>query len=440
MPKFEYTVKTAEGSSTRGLVFGSSMDHAVSDLTARGFTVESIQMAGGPPSAPPVSVAGPDAERMAEATFPNQNETPRGFEYEPVAPDSHVGPPTEERSYVMTSVIGPILGKVALSNLSFFFTQLGTMLQAGVPIVQCLDTLSKQTRDPRFRHVVEELKGHVEAGRPMSAGMQRYPEIFTPVMLSVVRTGEEGGFLDEALFTTAKYVEDEIEIRNLYRRVTIYPKLLVGASIFIILGANFIIGSINTQAQKLDSPLTRASVWFILIPIIIAMFLFFRVGLANFRIKYIWDTFVSYIPYVGGTVRQMAMTKFGRAFGAMYKAGVPLPRVLQLSADSCGNEFMRARLYPAIKVIESGAGVTETLRATNSLSPIVLDMLATGERTGNLDQMLNKVADYYHDEAKTRSVALGYIVGVVIFLCVAIYIGYIVISFWSGYGSQFSNI
>jgi type IV pilus assembly protein PilC/MSHA biogenesis protein MshG len=258
-------------------------------------------------------------------------------------------------------------------------------------------------------------------------------------MLSIIRTGEEGGFLDESLFTVAQYTKDEIELRNLYRRVTIYPKLLIGASILIIGGTNLIIGAIAPNAQKLSSPLTNLATWFILLPALVGLFLFFRVGLANFRIKYSWDAFVSYIPYIGGTIRQTSMAKFGRAFGALYKAGVPLPQVVKLSADSCGNEFMRAKLYPASRVLEGGAGITETLKSTGALSPIVIDMLSTGETTGNLDQMLGKMSDYYQEEAKTRSIQLGHFMGVLAFLIVAIYIAYIVVTFYQNMGNSITH-
>ncbi|MCX6342821.1 MAG: type II secretion system F family protein [Fimbriimonadales bacterium] len=428
MPTFEYIAKQSDGSESKGVIYGSSLDSAVADLQKRGLEVHSIHSLsdagmGG-------FVGGPSGATGSGAT--GREETSKRYEVPPV----EGGPETEARSYMQTSVVGPLVGRVSLASLSFFFTQLGTMLQAGVPIVQSLDTLSKQATDPKFRTILAEMKGHAEAGRPMTAGMQRYPEVFTPVMVSLVRTGEEGGFLDESLFTAAKYTEDEIEIRNLYRRVTIYPKLLVGASIIIIAGANLIISSISSQAAQLKSPLTTLTTWFWLAPIIIGLFLFFRVGLANFKIRYFWDQFVGYIPYVGKTAQQMSMTKFGRSFGAMYKSGVPLPRAIQLAADSCGNEYMRAKLYPCIQVLESGAGITETMRSTGVMNPIVLDMLATGEKTGNVDHMLNKMSDYFHEESKSRAIILGYFVGVAVLMCVAMYIGYIVIGFYQNMGQQ----
>lgn len=462
MPTFQYEAIRSNGESVSGFVFGSSLDRAMSDLLQRGLDVRSIGVAQS--SADPLAGAVPTpAPTYQEQPYEQSTEYAsdyvidgRGVKVATGADatksvaegitsyEGHMGyvsgPSTEQRSYMATSVIGPLVGKVGLGQLSFFFNQLGTMLKAGVPMVQSLDTLAKQSRDPRFSKILREIRGHTESGRPMTAGLQRYPEVFTPVMVSIIRAGEEGGFLDQSLFTVAKYVEDEIEIRNLYRRVTFYPKLLLVASIVIILATNAILSVVKPGATGLSSPLTKVGTWIILTPLLIGLFLFLRVGLANFRVKYFWDMFVSLIPYLGTTVRQMAMAKFGRAFGALYKSGVPIPRVIQLSADSCGNEYLRSRLYPAGTRLEGGATITETLKSTGALSPIVIDMLSTGERTGELDQMLNKMADYYHDEAKTRSVQLGHVVGVVVLLCVAAYIGYIVITFWSSYGSRITDI
>lgn len=467
MPTFQYEATRSDGEAISGFVFGNSLDRAMTDLLQRGLDVRSIAVAQN--SADPLAAATP--EPVYQET--EQSGAPYSSEYTNEHASDYVidgrgvkvamgadatksvaegissyeghtgfqtGPDTGQRSYMATSVVGPLVGKVGLGQLAFFFNQLGTMLKAGVPMVQSLDTLAKQSRDPRFSKILREIRGHTESGRPMTAGLQRYPEVFSPVMISIIRAGEEGGFLDKALFTVAQYTEDEIELRNMYRRATFYPKLLVVASMVIIIATNTILSVIKPGATGLSSPLTTVATWIILTPIIIGLFLFFRVGLANHKVKYMWDMFVSMIPYIGTTIRQMAMAKFGRAFGALYKSGVPIPRVIQLSADSCGNEYMRARLHPAGSRLEGGSTITETLRSTGALSPIVIDMLATGEQTGELDNMLNKMSDYYHDEAKTRSVQMGHVVGVFVLLCVAVYIGYIVISFWSSYGSRVTDV
>jgi type II secretory pathway component PulF len=185
----------------------------------------------------------------------------------------------------------------------------------------------------------------------------------------------------------------------------------------------------------LSSPLTTPSTWIWLGPLIILILLFRKVGLANPQIRYQWDQFTTKLPVFGQTMQELAMARFGRAFGAMTKSGVPLSAAMKISADACGNEYLRSLMYPAVDRLETGAGITETLKDTRAFSPIVLDMIATGETTGNLDLMLNKMSEFYEQEATTKSTQLAYLVGVVLGLCVAIYIGYIVINFYTGYFS-----
>lgn len=430
MPTFEYTGLDTGGASVRGRVFAADEAKAREDLTRKGVQLQDVRAAvadpigggGAAPSAPAETLANPVA--------------PAGFIPEERA---YEGPPMERRSYMATSVWGPLAGRVPLKDLTFFFRQLATMMSAGVPVVQSLDTLARQSQSPKLREVVGEIRGHVLAGRPMTAGMQRYPEVFSPVMLSVLRIGESGGFMDRALNTAADYTDREIELRAIYRRVTFMPKLELAFSIIIIIGANLIIGGINAKAQKLSSPLTTLSTWFWLGPLIVGVFLFLRVGLANFGIKYYWDTVVSHLPYLGNTMRQLSMAKFGRAFSALYTSGVPVPRAIELGADACGNEWMRARIAPVSRRLEGGEGIARTLAETGVFSPIVLDMVATGETTGSLDQMLDKVSEYYEQEATVRAQQTAQVLGIAIALLVMIYIGYIVITFYTSYYGSLIN-
>ena len=268
----------------------------------------------------------------------------------------------------------------------------------------------------------------------MSAAFQRYPEVFSTVVVSVMRAGEEGGFLDSAMHTIADYLDQEVELRRLYKKVTFYPKLQLAASAVIIIAANLIIQAIAPGAKGLHSPLTTPATWIVLGPILVLLFLFSRVGLANPRVKHNWDAVVANLPYIGTTMRQVAMARFGRAFAALYASGVAMAPAIRMSADACGNEYLRARIHPAPAQLEGGAGVTETLRATGAFSPIVLDMMATGETTGDLDGMLGKMSEFYVAEAEVRQIKLGQLFGVFVALVVAIYIGYIVITFWQEYG------
>lgn len=459
MPTFEYQAKDTEGKLVKGVVIGASLDQALQELTGKGFQITNIGKASsiGDPlagmAAVPTSNRVPElASRMAVATETSfsqahppvevpRREVPRQEISQTIPVETGVtvgenlieGPSTEERSYAARAVWGPLVGTVPLTQLLFFFRQGATMFQAGVPIVQSINTLAGQAQNHKLKKILHETAGHVEAGRPISAGLQRYPEVFSPIMVSLVRSGEEGGFLDDSMKTVADYLEREIALQNLYKRVTFMPKLQIALSIIIVIATNLIIAAIRPGAPGLTSPLSEPKTWVILTPVIIAIFLFLRVGLANHTIKTITDTAVVRIPYVGKTVRQLSMARFGRAFGALFRGGVPMVKSLQLSADACGNEFLRGRMYTAVRGLEEGGGITETFRATQAFNPIVIDMVQTGETTGNLDFMLNKVAEYYEDEAATRATKTGQVVGVLLALAVAIYIGYVVISFYSGY-------
>jgi type II secretory pathway component PulF len=433
MPTFEYAAVDASGNHETGTILGKSLDDALAALIRRGLTVERIGLAallndplsGGEAVGAPGGGYVPRSERPGTVAAAAVGEIPDA-------------PPVEQRSYVESSVWGPLVGKVPLNQLAFFFRQFSTMLDAGVPMVQSLDTLSRQARDLRLRRIVSEIRDHVKAGRPVSFGMQRYPEQFSPLIVSLVRAGEEGGFLDTALAQVADYLEHEIELRNLYRRVTFYPKLVLFSSVLIVLATNAIIASLGKQGG-LSSPLTTPATWILLGPLLVGLFLFLRVGLANPRVKYNWDMIILMVPYIGGTIRQLSMSKFGRAFGALYRGGVPMTRSLQLAADSCGNEYLRARIHPAARVLETGAGVSDTLEDTRVFSPIVIDMVRTGETTGNLDTMLTKMSQYYEDEGKTRAQQTGQVVGVAVYLLVALYVGYIVLQFYSGYFGNLSD-
>lgn len=426
MPTFEYQATKSDGTVETGLTFGTSLDAVAGDLKAKGLTVTRVGLAAsaGDPLAGSASVP-----RRAEVSAAAAAATPQT-----TVGAAMDGPPTEERSYFATSVYGPLVGGVDLKHLAFFFRQGGTMLNAGVPIVQALNTLSGQARSPKLASILRETVGHVEAGRPMSAAFQRYPEVFSTVVLSVLRAGESGGFVDSAMHTIADYLDQEIELRRLYKKVTFYPKLQLAASIAIIVVANLIIQAVAPGAKGLHSPLTTPATWVVLGPMIVLLFLFSRVGLANPRVRYNYDAVVARLPYIGTTMRQVAMARFGRAFAALYASGVPMAPAIRMSADACGNEYLRARIHPAPERLEGGAGVTQTLRETGAFSPIVLDMMQTGETTGDLDGMLGKMSEFYVAEAEVRQIKLGQVFGVFVALVVAIYIGYIVITFWQEYG------
>ncbi len=445
MATFQYTGKHDDGRVVSGSVMGTTVEDAIADLALQGVLVTKI----GPAASDPIpsnftANKGRPVETRAPRSAPAHSNPysapapPQGNPYDqprPILQEPLPAPPaglSDQRSYFATSVAGPLVGTVPLADLQIFFRQFASMQGAGVPLAKSFGTLSKQARVPKLSMILLEMEKGADRGQPMSATMQRYPEVFTPMMVSLIRSGEEGGFLHGALTMTSDYIVTEIEIRNLWRKATLYPKIIIAVSILIVLLTNAIIASLG-KTGGLSSPLTTSSVVVIVVPLMIFSFLYFKVGLANPRIKYNWDAFTLKIPYLGGTLQQFAMAKFGRAFGALHQGGVSMGKALKLAADSCGNEYIRSKIYPAAERLDEGDGIAGTLAETGVMSSVVLDMLQTGEMSGNIDSMLNRAAEHYESEAKMRSNQLAMSTGVLFLLVTGVYVGYIVISFFAGH-------
>lgn len=452
MPSFEYEATNSRGERVRSIAFGKSIQDVLQTLTGQGLQVINIEDAYGKDSLrggvnqAAFAAAGQVTTSGQPQIILNQPQTAQPINREipsTVAAPQLNGqasqprdlPDLSKRNPFLTNLLGPVLGRVPLKDLSFFFRQFGTMVEAGVPIVQCLDTLAKQAQNGKLRKILYEVRNAVDSGLPVSSILQRYPEVFQPLVVSLIRAGEEGGFLAEASKQCSDYLNHELELKNMYKRETFIPKVYVVACIGIIFVTNLILSNLATNI-RLYGPLNEASTWYVLGPAILFLFLFFTVGLSIYPIRKGWDQIKLYIPYVGKTVHYFAMARFGRAFSALHKGGVPISRSVHLSADACGNEFIRSRIYPTVEKIQDGAGITATLDATGVFSPIAMNMMATGETTGNLDSMLIKAAEYYEDEGKVRAKQLAVVIGVIVFLVVAIYIGFVVITFWTQvYGS-----
>lgn len=411
MAVFEFRGRNQAGESITGTLSGASLAAAAATLEQRGLTVEHLAPVEG---------------HVEEAAAPQAPPT-----------GGPAGPPMADRNYVQTHVVGQIV-KVPLADIGFFFRQLATMLHAGVGMVQTLDTLSKQTHDFKLKAAIRETNELVREGKPLSMGLERYPDVFTPLMLALVRTGERSGMLVDVLRQLSDYIDREIKLRQLIRRVTIYPKLVIGASIFIICVTNWIVGAIGGKGL-IQSPLTNWSTWVCLAPWIIGLWVFFKFIQPNPAMKVKWDRFLIGIPYFGTTSLQLAMAKFGRAFAALYRGGLPPHDATLMAADSCGNEHVRELIYPAAERVKNGESMSTAFAQTGTFTPMVLDMIHTGETTGNMDTMLEKVAEYYEGDSETRATASGYVLGVVALVLVGIYVAYVVINFYVGYFSGITN-
>jgi type II secretory pathway component PulF len=335
--------------------------------------------------------------------------------------------------------IGFAIGPVPLKDLQFFFRQLGTMLEAGISPAQSLMTLSKQSTSPRLKAVLLEARNGVIEGRPLSIALEQHKGIFTPLMISMVKVGEQGGLLASQCNDLSDYIQRDIELKNTIKKETAYPKIVLFGSIFIIMAAQMIVASMG-KTTTLDSPLNNLSTWFSIAPMII-LIVGFVIAYRRSPAVQAWTQRVLYrLPVVGHMLHGFAMAKFGRAFAALYKGGLPIPKAYRLAADATDSESTRERVKPSAALLDEGHSVSEAMIDSGAFSPMVVDMTRTGETTGNLDMMLTKISEYYEEDGKLKAKQLTTLLGILCIVSIGIYVGYVVITFYRGYAGGMTGI
>ncbi|HWP32083.1 MAG TPA: type II secretion system F family protein [Fimbriimonadales bacterium] len=346
---------------------------------------------------------------------------------------------SDKRGALSKHVVGPIIGKVSLEVLERFYSQLWSMYRAGVPLVQALDTLAASQTSGKMRHVVKDLRDFVLEGKKLSQGMEKYFEVFGPLQISLVKVGEKAGALENSFAQIRDYLRREIELRNAIKRYTFYPKIVVAFAILMPIFVNIIVSSIASARGGLAIPIfSLAGQWWFWYLVFIAggIYIFFRWGIQYAPIKYFYDNILLALPYIGSTVHMLTMAKFSRAFSALYGGGVPIADAVVLSADACGNEVIRRKILPAARWLQEGKGIGASFEKTGAFTSIALQMTYTGERSGNIEAMMDSMAEQYEDEAAVRLQKSTQVITLAVYLLVAALVAYILIQFWTGYISK----
>jgi type IV pilus assembly protein PilC len=323
---------------------------------------------------------------------------------------------------------------VSLKDLAIFFRQFATMVNAGMPLARCLSLLQQQSSSARLRQVAADLFAQAQAGGPLAVAFRRHPAVFRPLIVAMVDAGETGGFLDRMLFRIAEYLEREHEIRQQLKRRTLYPKILIAAGILIppapVLVLQGIVPYLRVVlATLLPVALVLVGVWFL-----------FRLLLQfeGFRASY--DTVKIAIPVLGTMARQGAVGKLFRGLAALYGAGVPVSRGLRLAAGACDNRAIGRAVLRQAPRVERGERLSQVLAGTRLLPPMVIGMVVTGEESGDMEAMLEKVADYQEREAEHRMRQVAVVLPVIIYLVVAIILAVQIIGAYGGYIGKLSEI
>ncbi|MCS6860320.1 MAG: type II secretion system F family protein [Abditibacteriales bacterium] len=329
--------------------------------------------------------------------------------------------------------------RVRLVDLAVFFRELHTMVKAGMSLYRALDVQANNAANPRLRRILREMAPAVLEGKPLSGEMAKFPTVFSPLLIGLVKAGEVGGMLERTLLDAANYLDREIELRRKIHRALIYPAIvcivafLVGA--FVPVATDVVNGR---WIALFVSILTNLIALLPFIAPFVALWLINRMMSPTAGVRKAIDALKLYVPLWGSVARKFALAKFCRALSALYGAGLPLSQSLPLAADACGNAAIGSHVKSIVPHVEKGTKLSDLLRQSPYFTPMVIQMMVTGEETGSLDAVLAHVADHYEAEAEVAVNQMVIVGSVLLFLLVAFFVVLPrLIGFYTGY---FHNI
>ncbi len=303
-------------------------------------------------------------------------------------------------------------GGVNAKELAIFTRQFSVMIDAGLPLVQCLEILAGQQENKFFQKVLIGTRGQVEGGATLSAAMRSSPKVFDALYVNMVEAGETGGILDTILQRLSTYIEKNVKLQRAVKSALVYPVgvlSVAGGVITLLLWKVVPIFATLFAGLGVDLPLPTKIVIALsnFIGSIFGLLILVALGGAIFGLKvwygtpqgrFVLDTIVLKLPVLGILMRKIAVARFTRTLGTLISSGVPILEGLDITAKTAGNAVVERALQKVRKSLEEGKSLTEPLKESEVFPGMVTQMIAVGEQTGAMDAMLQKIADFYEEE------------------------------------------
>ena len=398
MPQFSYAGKSAQGGPLKGIIEAASAQAAAQALLSQNIV--------------PISI-----EETKKVSGTNNSS---GFD------------------------MGSLLEqKVGLDEMIIFSRQMYSLLKAGIPIIRAIKGLSENASHKRFQEILKDIADQLEQGRSLSSAMVKYEKVFTRLTISVVVVGENTGKLDDVFLQLALYFEREQETRKRIKSALRYPTfVLIALAIAMFILNLFVVPVFTQMFERFDTELpimTRVLIgtsnffvnyWWLILIVLIATIISVKqyVNSTNGRLK--WDKFKLKLPVVGSIIERSLLARYSRSFSMILRAGVPLTAGLSLTADAVDNAHMQMRIKAMRQGIEKGDSLLRVSKNSELFSTLVLQMIAVGEETGRLEQLLEESADYYEREvdfdlksltAKIEPILIGFVAVMVLILALGIF-------------------
>jgi type IV pilus assembly protein PilC len=317
------------------------------------------------------------------------------------------------------------------------------MVDAGLPIAQCLTILSEQSDSKTLRDVTGRIARDVEGGATLAESFRKYPKVFDDLFTNMLQVGESGGVLDVVLQRLSGYIEKAAKLKAKVKGAMVYPVTIIGVAVLVIVFMMiFVIPTFAKMFQGLGADLPLPTKIVMVISDLVQKYVILMV-LAGAGIIYAFkryyatdqgskviDAFLLKVPVIGMLIRKVAVARFTRTLGTLISSGVPILEGLLITARSAGNRVVEQTVMQARSAVTSGRTLSEPLKGSTVFPPMVVHMINVGENTGALDQMLQKIADFYDDEVDTAVSALTSLLEPVMIVFLGVVVGGLVVAMY----------
>ena len=333
--------------------------------------------------------------------------------------------------------------KIKARDVSLFTRQFATMIDAGLPIVQCLDILSEQSESKLLRNTIQKIRQDVEGGSTLAEALKKHPKVFDDLYVNMVAAGEAGGVLNTILNRVALFIEKANKLKKKVKGAMIYPSTIIAVAVIVVaILLIFVIPVFaelyNSMGKALPAPTQitiNISNWFV------ANWLYMFLGLVGigFAIRFYYQTeqgrmnidrVLLRLPILGDLLRKVAVARFSQNMAILLSSGVPILDGLAITAKTAGNKVVEKAIIDSRASISQGKTVAEPLRESKIFPPMVCQMVAVGENTGGLDGMLRKVAELYEEEVDDAVANLTALMEPMIMVILGVILGGLVISMY----------
>ena len=333
--------------------------------------------------------------------------------------------------------------KITDKDIVIFTRQFSTMIDAGLPLVQCLEILSNQSENPALAKAVVAVRGDVEGGATYADALRKHPKVFDELYVNMVAAGEAGGILDTILNRLAKHIEKSMKLKKEIKSAMVYPTTIMAvAAIVIVILMVWVIPIFAKMFTDFGGTLPALTQLVIDTSYFMQSNIIFIVG-GVFGLSYGFkkyyktpsghkavDRFALKLPVIGDVIRKAAVAKFTRTLGTLISSGVPILEGLGIVAKTPGNKIIEEALMNARQSISEGKTISDPLGKEKVFPPMVVQMIAVGETTGALDAMLGKIADFYDDEVDSAVAALTSLLEPMLMVFLGVTVGTIVIAMY----------